>query len=647
MSANDRAGRTATILCNCSGIISGQIAWDKVQDHLAEHPSRPLFRVDDLACGQDNLEALSEWLRAEQPARVVVAACSPREHLETFRGMMRKAGLNPYLLQMVNVREQVSWVTPDPAEATEKAERLVRGALERVQLHTPLAERSVPVQTRVAVIGAGPAGMQAALTLARAGREVVLIERESFLGGLPVRFEELFPHLECGPCLLEPLMGDILHGALSERIRLLDLSEVAQVKGAFGNYILSVQRRPRYVTEQCIGCMECSAACPGRRPDPWNTRGELAAIQVPFSGALPSIPHIDAASCLHLQGGTCDACVQACPVEGAITLDQAPERLEVEVGAIILATGALEKEGVPAAFAGLPDTLSAYAMERLLASNGPTEGRIETPEGRPPASVAIVQCAGSLDPAEAAYCSGTCCQAALKYEHMLHQKEPALPVTRLVREQVAPGLDAAHLAAHGSVPVRYAGPSDLSVEGAGDSRLIRVTSTGATVPAELIVLCRPIVPGAGTPAAAHTFEVGTTPEGFLAPRHGLSAPCTSLRMGIYLAGSARGPGDLREAFASGTAAAGLALSDLVEGRDLAISPERAEVRETDCSGCQTCLPVCPYSALTWDADLRVARVADLLCMSCGTCVAACPSGAITGHGFTRDMLRHELEGVLA
>jgi heterodisulfide reductase subunit A len=639
-------GKTAVILCTCSGIISEKIDWDEVRLLLADHPSRPLFRVDELACGADNLEDLAAWLRAEQPARVVVAACSPREHEATFRGLMAAAGLNPWLMQWVNVREQVAWVTDQPGPAVQKAARLLRGALERVWHHEPLQERRVPVRTDVAVLGAGPAGMQAALTLARAGRKVTLIEREPFIGGLPVRFEELFPNLECGPCLLEPVMGELLHGPESEHVELLTLSEVTGVKGAFGNWILTVRQHPRFVTDACIGCMMCSAVCPARRLNSWNGAGEMAAVDVAFAGSLPNLPFVDEKTCLKLQGEACELCQAECPVEGAFAFDDQGRELTVEAGAIIVATGARELEGLPAPFQGQGDVLAAYAFERLLAMNGPTGGELLRDDGSRPASLAIVQCAGSLD-GEVPYCSGTCCRAALKYAHIAGVKQEDLVITRLVRELVLPGLEAGRLARQDhSASVRYGGMGELGLESDGTGRWITVAG-GARVPAELIVLCRPIVPGEGTAAAAQLLELATDEAGFIAPLHTLSGSCASPLKGVYLAGACRGPGDIREAFATGTAAAGFALAELVEGRDLIVDPQVATVSAEACSGCRTCVPVCPYRAITWDGDQRVAVIADFLCRSCGTCVAACPSGAITGQGFSRAMLRAELKGVLS
>lgn len=640
--------KTAVILCNCSGIISERIDWEKVRSLLADHPSKPVFMLDDLACGADNLEHLSEWLKHEQVARVVVAACSPREHEATFRRLLEGAGINPWYMQLVNVREQVAWVTADPQVATAKAARLLHAAMNRVQRHEPLSERSVPVRTEVAVIGSGPAGMQAALTLARADRKVTLIEKEPVIGGLPVRFEELFPNLECGPCLLEPVMGELLHGHESANVNLLTLSEVTEIKGSFGNWTLTVRQKPRYINpDLCIGCMICAAVCPERRANKWNGSGEMAAVDVPFAGSLPNLPHIDADACLRLKGDECGACLAECPVEGSLLFEDLEREYTIEAGAVIVASGAVEKQAVPAAFSGLADVYTAYSFERMLAMNGPSGGELLKADGSLPKSLAIIHCAGSLDISEAAYCSGTCCRAAVKYAHIAAGKAEGITITRLIREQSMPGVDAGRQFhnEHSRV-VRYAAFHELAVSGDNSDRGISIPG-GATVPADMIVLCRPIVPGEGTDAVAELLELDRDEEGFIAQMHSLSGSCATTLKGVYLAGSCRGPGDIREAFATGTAAAGLALSDLVVGRDLIIDPQVAVVDATICAGCKTCIQLCPYKAITWNEVDKVADIADILCRGCGTCVAACPAGAITGRGFSREMLRAEIEGVLS
>jgi heterodisulfide reductase subunit A len=638
---------TAVIICSCSGCLGDAIHWEEVTRALADHPANPRFIHDELACATDHLDTLQQALQDLHPQRVVVAACSPRDHETTFQQLLSAAGINPYLLQMVPVREQVAWVTASPAEATTKTIRLLQAALNRVLLQAPLEARTIPVCPDVVIIGGGPAGLQAARMLVRAGRRVTLIEREPFLGGIPVRLEELFPAMECGPCLLEPLLQEALHELDTTLFTHLTLAEVTALSGQFGAWTVTVRQQPRYVhPATCIGCQTCCSVCPERFPDPWTPGNQQTAIAMPFFGALPSVPSIAPTACRQLRDGSCRLCQDACPVAGTIDFDDSAQEFTLTAGALIVATGATEEQTLPPAFTDQPDICTAYGFERLLALNGPTGGHLLTAAGETPRSLAIIQCAGSLDPEEAFYCSGICCQVALKLAAVARRKQPELLITRLVREQVVPGPAASTLLLQDTSTVqRYAGLAGLRLEQERGRRILLVDGSAA-IPADLIVLCRPFIPNAGSSAIARLLALQTDAAGFLAPLHGQSAPMEAARKGIYLAGSCRGPGSLQEAIIGGSAAAGLVLAELQPGRDLVIDPLVATVDETRCTGCQLCLSLCPFQAISWSAGQSVATISDLLCQGCGICAAACPAAAITANGATRAMLRAELRGIL-
>jgi heterodisulfide reductase subunit A len=363
------------------------------------------------------------------------------------------------------------------------AETAIRAGIARVTHQEPLEHDRRAVSTDVLVIGGGPAGHKAALTLAEAGRHVTLAERSAILGGLPVRIEDLYPAMECAPCLLEPLTGELLHGELPGPIDVLLLSQVTAVKGSLGNFTVTIRREPRYVTDECVGCGDCVTACPVAGPNPLNLgRTERKAIDFELYGGLPSIAVLDDATCRRFVGtaaddADCTACRSACPLDDVIRFDDRPQELERNVGAIAVAVGAQEYDAglLPGMGHGShPDVMSAWEFERLLAANGPTGGRLLTHDGRVPERIAVVNCAGSLDDAHVPYCSGTCCGVSFKLQHLIRAKSPGTEVVCFCQQLVAPGKDGYDGYRHARDDaatrwVRYDEPAELAVRTGGSA----------------------------------------------------------------------------------------------------------------------------------------------------------------------------------
>lgn len=650
--------KTAVYFCNCGTNVTEKVDPEKVKACM---PGGTCFKTIDFMCAEEGLAQMQAHLEAEKPDRVVVAACSPRDHELTFRRVCSNASVNPYLMQMVNIREQVAWVTADPVQATEKATRYIRAAVARTARQEPLEDTSIDVRPEVLVIGAGPAGLKAAQTLAESGRHVTIVEKSPAIGGLPVLYEEIAPNMECGSCMLEPLLGEVLHGKHAHNIELLTLSEVEQIVGYYGNFTARIKRNPRYVDAiACIGCGECIPVCPASTKNEFNCGlSERRAIDFPYPGALPNLPFLDASACGRSRGDDCQLCRKACPVsESVIDYGESAQVVERSVGAILAATGAslYDCGNLPNLGYGTSASVrTSIELERLMASNGPTAGALVRDDGAPPRSVAIVHCVGSLDSRHKEYCSAVCCSYAFKFNHVIETKLPSASLYHLYKEIVLPGKEDAALYRKArenprSTFIRYKDISDLRVaDGNGGARIEYRDAGGVagTLDVDTVVLCPAIVPSEGVARLARALDAPLDRTGFFEELHSRTDSAQSKLKGIYLAGTCQSPMNIQQAMNQGMAAAGYVLAGLREGQKLEIEPVKAAVDEGRCSGCRVCGLICPYQAISIDAAREVASVNTVLCQGCGTCVAACPAGAITGHHFTDAAIMAEIAEVLA
>jgi heterodisulfide reductase subunit A len=647
--------RIGVYICCCATNVAGSVDVDELREFASQLPSVVTARGCDAGCSERGQSIIKEDIRNLRLDRVVVAACSPHMHEVTFRRACREAGLNPYLLQIANIREQCSWV--HGRGNGEKAKALLQAAVQRAHYLEPLQSREVSVNPRVVVIGGGIAGMQAALRIAESGHEVYLVEREPSIGGRMMQLDRVFPTLEGSSYVLAPRMAAV---ACHPRIRLMTYSEIVDVSGHVGNFRVKIRRKPRYVDEsKCTGCGVCVVSCPLKAPSEFNLGlGKRKVIYTSFPEAVPNVPVIDRARCLYFDRDTCRVCARLCEA-GAIDFDQKERIEEVEAGAIILATGYDLFDPSPLSqygYKGLDNVVTSLEFERMCSPTGPTGGQIRLNDGGAPERVAIVHCVGSRDRNYFDYCSRVCCMCALKYSLLIREKIEA-DVYQFYMDMQCYGKGFEefyrHASAQGTNFVRgeVAEITDRAIAAGETGKLIVVaedTMLGRTIriPVDMVILCPAMKPRSATEEVARLLGLSQGADGFFWDRQHKVEPRATSGDGVFVVGCAQGPKDIADTVAQASAAAAEVLAMIDRGK-VEIEATSAAVDESLCSGCKVCPSLCPYDAISFVEEKKVCRVSEVLCRGCGLCVAACPAGAITAGQFTDKQILAEIEGLLA
>lgn len=647
-------------VCHCGHNIAAQVDVEDVQKFASELPGVTVSRDYKYMCSDPGQELIQKDIKELGLNRIVVASCSPLLHEHTFRTAAEKAGLNPYYFHMVNIRENVSWVHDNRESATKKAKDLTRAAIQRVYFHKALEKKTVPINPDVLIVGGGIAGISAALTIANAGKHVYLVEREPTIGGHMAMFDKTFPTLDCAACILTPKMSAVKS---HPNITMWTYSEVEKVDGFVGNYRVQVKRKPRYVNEElCVGCMECIDACiykEAKYPDEFNQKlSKRKPIYIPFPQATPQVVLFDPETCIDFKSHRCKkTCIEVCDRE-AIDLKQVPEYKEINVGTVILTTGfkTYDAELSPQyGYGRYPNVYTSLEIERLVNASGPTAGEIINKDGIKPKSVGIIHCVGSRDQKAHKWCSKVCCMYSLKLAHLIKEHTGA-EVYNFYIDMRTPGkgyeefYDKLMTEGVHFVRGRVSEVTDWALVPEEENKLtIRVEDTliGVVrrVPVDMVVLAVGLEPRADADDIRRMFNISCSNEGWFLERHPKLAPVNTFTDGIFIAGACQGPKDIPDSVAQAGAAAAEVLS-LISAGSIELEPNTASIMEDHCSGCKSCIPLCPYSAISYIEDSKKAYINEALCKGCGTCVAACPSGSITQNMFDDEQIFSEIDGLL-
>jgi heterodisulfide reductase subunit A len=636
--------RLGVYICHCGVNIARVVDVERVRDAVAELPGIAVAKTYAYMCSDPGQKLITSDIEEHGLTGVVVAACSPRMHEPTFRAALESAGLNPYLFEMSNIREQCSWIHEDRTDATRKAIDLVRASAARAMHLTGLEEREIPVIPAALVVGGGIAGIQASLDIAEAGYHVYLVERDPSIGGHMAQLDKTFPTLDCSACILTPRMVEV---SRHPNITLMTYSEVEDITGYVGNFNVTVRRKATSVDRNaCTSCGICTEKCPVSVDSEFEAGvGTRKAIFTPFPYAVPSEPVLDRGSCRYfLEDGKCGICAKVCATDA---IDYAAEDVleEFEVGTIIMATGYDEFDPnlkPELGYARYDRVITGLEMERLCSASGPTLGEIEI-GGVRPKDVVFIQCVGSRDQTVGnEYCSRVCCMYTAKQAHLVLEKIPEAKVTifymdirafgkgfeefydRVRKEGVA--------FCRGSVSEVYGKKERLVVR--GEDTLL---GEPVEVEADLVVLSTGLVARRETDTVAGLLKLSKSPDRFLMEAHPKLRPVDTATDGVFLAGCCQAPKDIPDTVAQAKGAAASAIVPMSRGT-VRVEALACVIDEDLCSGCRICISVCPYGALSHDEEKSVSTVNEALCKGCGTCAAACPSGTISMSHFTSEQM---------
>jgi heterodisulfide reductase subunit A len=664
--------RIGVFICHCGENIGRTVDCAAVAEACGRFPGVAYSVDNKYMCSDPGQNIVKKAIKEKNLDAVVVGSCSPHMHEKTFRKACADAGLNPYLFEMANLREHCSWVHEDRVEATRKAIELTRIAVEKVKRNDPLSPIRVPVTKRSLVIGGGISGIQAALDIANAGFEVVLVEKEPSIGGHMSQLSETFPTLDCSQCILTPRMVEVYQ---HPKIKLLTYSEVENVEGFIGNFKVTIRKKARSIDEtKCNGCGNCQQKCPIKKKAYNEFEENLAfrpAIYVPFPQAVPNIPVIDRSVCTYYQTGKCQMCVKVCGRE-AIMFEQEDSFVTEDIGSIIVATGyklyTIDKKPEESEIKGYgeygygkyKDVIDGLQFERIASASGPTSGEILRPSDKTvPKKIVFIQCVGSRDEAKGfSYCSKICCmytaKHAMLYKHKVHEGEAYVFYMDIraggkgYDEFVRRAIEEDHVKyIRGRVSRIYEENGKYIVKGEDT-----LSSMPVTIDADMVVLATAMIAQPNAAKLAQTIGMSYDKYGFYNEAHPKLRPVEVSTAGVFLAGACQSPKDIPESVSMASAAASKSL--VLFGSDfLEREPTIAKVNESICAGCFYCQKVCAYNAVerkeikdrNGNVVKIIAHVNSGLCQGCGTCNAVCPSKSVELIGFNDEQIYAEINAL--
>jgi len=620
-------------ICHCGGNISDYVDVENVREAVENEEGVYLAKTTMFACSDATQKEMVEDIKQNELDGLVVASCSPKLHLITFRAVSERAGLNKYNYVHANIREQASWAhSDDKTGATEKAILLIKSAIARVRLARSLDTIKIPSKKAVAVIGAGIAGMRAAIELSDMDCPVTLIEREHFIGGRVAQWDVMFTTDQTGKELVTKLYNDITQ---RDNITLLTGAEVISTSGNIGDFKLKIKIAPRYIKEKCDEgkLQKAIDVCPVEVPDEFNFNiTARKAIYHNFPSEYPQYPVIDIKNCTR-----CGECEKICP---SIDFSQKEEILEINVGSVLMATGFdpyTPKEG-EFGYNTFANVITLPQFKRIIDLND----KKLVFKGKEIKNIAYIYCVGSRQVEEGKiegenkYCSRYCCtsvihaaiQAKKKFDHINNYH-----FTRGIRTYGKQEILYSESLKGGDIYLQSYEDDPPVVFSEHNKTIVKINDilTGKkeiSVEADLVVLVTGMVPRADN-SVGSLFKLPKGRDRFFNEIHMKLRPVETVIDGVTISGASQGPKNIIESVNSALSAAAKSFSYVNKG-ELELEPIIAQIDKDLCTWCGACFEACPFNAIKMEkhGTKDIAVVNNSVCKGCGMCLPFCPVNAI-------------------
>ena len=566
--------RIGVYVCWCGTNIAKMVDVEDVAKEVETLPHVVISRDYKYMCSDPGQDLITNDIKKHKLNRVVVAACSPRIHELTFRKALENAGLNPYMFEMANIREHVSWVHTSREEATKKAKSLLAAAISRVRWHESLEKRTVEINPATLIVGGGISGISAALEIADSGKQVYLIEKTSQLGGYAAKIDLTSPFMYSASQVINPKIGHVFN---HPNIKIFLNTQLEEISGYIGNFETKIETNEGLISELKFGNI-------------------ILAIGL----------------------GTFN-----------------PSKIQNY------------KYGI------IPDIVTSLEFEQVLKS-----GKILTKDGNVPQNIAIIHCVGSRNSNYHEYCSRLCCKNALKYANLIRSAIPDANIFELYSDMRAMGNGCEELYSITSTKKvmflmfdQKNGLPEIREASANDKCKMLIefdeilSGERIEVPADLVILMVAKEAHKEAKKLAQTVGISMCGNQFFIERHPKLDPVATTTDGVYIVGSCQAPKDIPDSVTQSRAAAARILATINKGR-VEVEVTTANVNEDICCGCQTCISVCPYTAISFDEEKQVSVVNEVLCKGCGTCGSTCPTGAIGLQHFTDRQILSQISGLL-